>query len=173
MNFFVNTILAVLAFAAHVGLASATTTGVPIHVLAVLTIVCIWLQDTQSIGNRLLPAALLEDLIQPTRVPVTVLTVLAVWFVATMIQKHWLTNHSIASLVGLALIAALVRMGVTWLGIALSAAVGTSSIPVAASWNWYDNTLRFFIETSLVVGLGTLWRGLQRMLRRSFLYATH
>lgn len=172
MSVVTHIILALLAFAAHAGVSSATTTGVPIHVLAILTVVSVWVQSPRSIVYRLLPAALCVDILQPTRVPITLCTVLVVWLVAALVQKHWLTNHSVASLAGIALAAITARVLTTWVGIGVSVAFGTSNIPFLASWTWSDNILRLVIECCITIALGVLWRFFQRSMRRTFLYGT-
>ncbi len=172
MSILLNACLAVLAFAGHIGLSSLTVSGIPLSLLTTLTIVCVWLNVPRTIAYRILPAALLVDMLQPTDVPVTVITIFAAWLVAGLIQKHWFTNHSIASLGGIAFLATVARLVATWGALALASAIGSSSVAVAASWSWRENLLRLAVETCITIGLGAGWRGLQRSFRRSFIYGT-
>lgn len=172
MNFLVHSFFALAVFAGHFGLSSLTTSGVPLHLLSILTIVCVWFNATSSIRYRLLPAALLVDILQPSRFPVSVATVLAVWLVASLVQKHWLTNHSVASLAGIALLATIVRLLTTWAAIATATGIDVSNMSVTTAWSWKENLLRIVIETCITLGLGIVWRGLHRAFKRSFIYGT-
>ncbi len=173
MIFFFHFFFTGLAFFGHLALSNVMTTGVPLHALSILTIICVWLGSPRSITYRILPAALLIDIIEPRQLPMAILTVLSVWAVAALIQKRWLTNHSIASLAGIAILGIVVRLTVTWVCIALGAAFGASAISVSATWSWPENLLRLFLESAITIALGVGWRGMQRSFRRSFIYGAH
>lgn len=173
MIFFLHFFFILLAFFGHLALSNVMTTGVPLHALSILTIICVWLGSSRAIMYRILPAALLVDIVEPSQLPMTIFTVLSVWAVAALIQKRWLTNHSIASLVGIAVLAVIIRLAVTWVCIAANATFGSSTIFVSATWSWPENFMRLFLESALAIVLGVGWRGMQRSFRRSFIYGTH
>ena len=172
MTFLLNSLLAVAVFAVHVAVSSVATTGVALHPLAMLTVVLVWRDEPRVIAYQLLPAAFLVDLLQPSRMPVTVLTVLAVWGVAALIQRYLLTNHSLASLGGMAVSAAALRVGVVWLLVTAAAALGVSKLPVNDGWAWRVVLLRFAVESGITIGIGGAWRAVHRRLRQRFIYGT-
>lgn len=172
MIFLFHLFFTLLAFFGHLALSNVMTTGLPLHALSILTVICVWLGSPRVITYRVLPAALLVDIVEPSQIPMTIITVLSVWAVAALIQKRWLTNHSIASLAGIAFLAIAVRLITTWTCIALGTVFGTSSLLVAATWSWPENLLRLLLESAITIALGVGWRGLQRSLRRSFIYGT-
>jgi hypothetical protein len=163
--------LTLLMFALHVGCTALVHVGWPPQPLLILVVLAVWLERGSAISRTALPAALLVDLIQPTPVPVVTSAALVTWLVATLVQRQWLTNHSLASLFGLSLLSTLAALLVTgaclWLGSSLNA----STTPLRDAWSTAGVIQQLGLEVILTVLLGLLARGSVRFLHSRFLYA--
>jgi hypothetical protein len=131
----------------------------------------VWLERVPSVGRVLLPAAFLVDLIQPTRIPLTTLAVAVAWLVATLVQRQWLTNHSLASLFGLTVLGILAAIGVSAANIWISSTLGTSAVAFRDAWTARGILQTVGIEVLLLMSIGLLIRVTSRFVRSRFLYA--
>lgn len=162
----------ILAFALHVGSTALTHVGWPAQPLVLLAVLFVWQQRVPAIRRVLLPAALLVDAMQPTHVPLVTLTTLTAWSIASLVQRRWLTNHSIASLFGLLVLSTVLAAGVTALCQWAAASFGPSA--TAFRDTWYPGgilqTLSVEIGVSMLVGFSL--RLSSQFFRRRFLYAS-
>ena len=108
-----TTCFILLAFALHIGCTALVHVGWPPQPLVIVTVLAVWLERSPALGRTVLPAALLVDVLQPTRVPLVTFAVLVAWFVAALVQRQWLTNRSLASLFGLGVLS-LLAAGEHW-----------------------------------------------------------
>jgi hypothetical protein len=131
----------------------------------------VWLDRVPSVGRILLPAAFLVDLLQPTHIPLSTLAVLSAWFVTTLVQRQWLTNHSLASLLGLSVLGILAAAGVSATTIWLASSFGVTATAFHDTWTARGLLLTLGTEVFTLMLLGLLVRISTRFFRSRFLYA--
>lgn len=171
MTYIRSIILVLLAFAVHFGSMALVHVGWPPQPLVLLAVLAVWLERSPAIGRTILPAAFLVDLLQPTHVPIVTVGVLVAWFVAALVQRQWLTNHSLASLLGLSVLSVVAAAIATATGLWIAASLGTSATPVSEAWSAQGLLQRLGIEITLTFLLGVALRSSARFFRSHFLYA--
>lgn len=169
---YVRTIFFILlAFALHFACTALVHVGWPPQPLVLLAVLAVWLERSPAISRIILPAALLVDILQPAHIPLTTIAVLVAWFVASLVQRQWLTNHSLASLLGLAFLGFTGAAGITGLFLWAAASLGLSATPVSTAWSAKGLLLHLGIEVFLTVVIGLFLRSSVRFVRTRFLYA--
>lgn len=171
MSYLRTLTLVLLAFALHLGCTALVNVGWPPQPLILLAVLAIWLDRSATISRTLLPAALLVDLIQPVNFPLTTGAVLIAWFVSATIQRQWLTNHSLASLFGLAVLSVTAAGTATGAFLWLAASTGLSATPVRDAWSLVGLMQRLGLEVVATLAIGYVLRSSVRFLRMRFLYA--
>lgn len=172
MTYIRTIIFILLAFAVHLGSTALVQVGWPPQPLVIVVVLAVWLERSPYISRIVLPAALLVDFLQPTQVPIVTLSVLGAWLVAALVQRHWLTNHSLASLFGLSILSSLAAVITTAASLWLSASVGSNATPVSAAWSAPGILQCGIIEIVLALLVGIALRGSARFFRSHFLYAS-
>lgn len=109
MIFLRRLIAVILLLALHFGLSSLVHTGWAFSILVVCIVLFVWRDMRETTITVILPAALLIDIISSNRFPVLTVSSLGVWIIISMLQSKWLTNHSIASLMGMAFVGIVVH----------------------------------------------------------------
>jgi hypothetical protein len=170
--YFRSTLYILLAFALHLGCTALVHVGWPPQPLVLLAVLMVWLERVPAIGRVLVPAALLVDIMQPTHVPLVTLGVLIAWIAAALVQRQWLTNHSLASLFGLVVLSAALATGVTALSLWVATNIGTSGIAFRDTWFARGVLQRVSIEIGVTMLAGISLRISARFFRRRFLYAS-
>ncbi len=166
-----TTCFILLAFALHIGCTALVHVGWPPQPLVIVTVLAVWLERSPALGRTVLPAALLVDVLQPTRVPLVTFAVLVAWFVAALVQRQWLTNRSLASLFGLGVLSLLAAGVVTAACLWAAASIGVSATPFLSAWSTRGTLQTFAIEAGVVVLLGVSIRIAARFFQQRFLYA--
>ncbi|MEK7518661.1 MAG: hypothetical protein AAB424_03470 [Patescibacteria group bacterium] len=164
-------LLILLAFALHLGCTALVQVGWPPQPLVLLTVLTVWLDRTSVITRTLVPTALLVDILQPTHVPLVTLAVLVTWFVAALVQRQWLTNHSLVSLLGLTILSVTAVTIVTSASLWIGASLGGNATSLRAVWSSSDVLQRMGIEVAITLIMGILLRSSVRFFRSRFLYA--
>lgn len=160
-----------LAFALHVGCTALVHVGWPPQPLVLLAILAIWLDRSSTISRTLVPAALLVDILQPVHFPFTTSAILVAWLVGAAVQRQWLTNHSLASLFGLAVLGVIAAATTTGAFLWIASSTGLSATPVRDAWTLLGLLQRLGIEVTLTLIFGYLSRSSVQFLRTRFLYA--
>ncbi len=169
-KYFLRVIAIVFCFALQTGLSALTPYAWTPAFLAVLTVVAIWRDRQDLLSSVILPSALLVDLVHPVQFPLVSLTVLCVWGVSWLVQRSWLTNRSTASLMGLALVAALTRVGSTAGGLALANLFGFTTTSVRSGWQTGSNSILLGVEICSILCIGILWQWISRHTHQRFFY---
>lgn len=171
MSYLRTTVTVLLAFALHIGSTAFVHVGWIPQPLVLLTVLAIWLDRPSGISRALLPAGLLVDIIQPVHFPFTTSAILAAWIASAAIQRQWLTNHSLASLFGLAVFGVTVGAATTGVLLWFTASTGMSATPIHDTWSLGGLLKRLGIEVVLTLIAGYLSRTSLQFLRTRFLYA--
>ena len=160
-----------LAFAVHLGCTALVHVGWPPQPLVLLAVLFVWLERVPAIGRTLLPAALLVDIMQPTHIPIVTLTMLTAWFVAALVQRQWLTNHSLASLFGLLVVSTVLAASVTVVCLWVATSFGTGATAFRDTWYVRGILQTLSVEISVTMLFSFFLRMSARFFRRRFFYA--
>ena len=125
------------------------------------------------IRQVILPAAFLVDLMQPTHIPLVTIAILVAWFIAALVQRQWLTNHSLASLLGLSVLGIFSAAGITAFSLWFATSLGASATPFKDAWFTSGLLQNLGLEIVIAIFMGLLLRLLARFFQSRFLYASH
>ncbi|RJO59270.1 hypothetical protein C4546_02725 [Candidatus Parcubacteria bacterium] len=169
-NLLKHLVWVILFLVLQIGTTALFSEGWPANILSVLAIIFVWQNAFDKIKYEVLPSAILVDLIQSSRLPLLTFTVLGVWFTTALIQKKWLTNHSSASLLGLAFLGGLIRIFLTWIIISFGFLFSFSNIRLNFTWSTSQILWLLVVELGLAFFLGISLVWLKKFMRKKLFY---
>jgi hypothetical protein len=161
-----------ILLAIHFGLSSLVHNGWPFSILVICIILFVWRNMQDSVVTIMLPTALIIDFISPSRFPVLTIASLGTWFVISLIQNRWLTNHSIASLIGMAVVGIILYKTLFAFLIILGNLLNLSPDSISLVWKTRSILIIGLIEYVVLILLGLLLNAWKRIFGFRFLYGS-
>lgn len=166
-----NILIVLILFILQIGASVFFGRGWVLNLLIPFTIIAIWLNSHQAIKYQLLPAAILIDTLQTSKLPIMTITLLGVWLTVAIVENQWLTNRSIASLFGLALIGGVIRFALTGGLIGLAYLLNFSNTKPGSTWSSSQISFLFLIEIGITFFGGLIANWLVKNIIQKSLYA--
>jgi hypothetical protein len=154
------------------GFSNIFSIGWVLNLLGTFLIIAVWTNNHSIIKNQIIPSAILVDLMQSSRFPILTVTLLGIWLVVSIVENQWFTNHSGASLFGLALIGEAVRIFFTWSLIGLAYLLNFSNTRPNSTWFTKQIITIALIEIILVFFGGIFARWFSKKVIQKFSYGS-